>query len=82
MHLLNLPLPLFRSLFISAPKYRFWKFLKLHGKGKKSKQGFEITPRNRTRHFEQRRSRTKQLCQYLLLLKSEINYNDREKRDF
>ena len=68
MHLLYLPLPLFLSAHLKV-----FKVLKATRKGKKSKQGFEITPRNRTRHHAQRGSRTKQLYQYLLPMKYEIN---------
>ena len=53
---LILPAPL---LSISAPIYRY---LKLHvhctGKGEKSKEGFEVTPENRTWDLLHRRPRT------------------------
>ena len=39
----------------------FYGYLKLR-KGKKVKEGFEVTPGNRTREFSHRRLCTSQLC--------------------
>ena len=38
-------------LYISTPFYRYLMLLKASRKGKKSKQGFEVTPGNQTRNL-------------------------------
>ena len=52
------------SLFYvgSARFYGYLKLLKATRKGKKSKEGFVVTPGNRTPKLPHRRPRTNQLC--------------------
>ena len=56
------------SLSISAPFYGYLKLLKATQKGKKSKQRFEVTPRNCIRKLP----RTNPLC-YMLVQLAELN---------
>ena len=56
------------SLSISAPFYGYLKLLKATQKGKKSKQRFQVTPRNCIRKLP----RTNPLC-YMLVQLAELN---------